>query len=74
MVWLVAPSLVARQQGVSGSVVGGDSTKVPGTNPLWWKLICSEFSDLLENPGTPSERAIKHKIDLLPDSVSPAKR
>ena len=29
-------------------------------------------SDVFEPPGTPPDRAIKHGIDLLPDSVPPA--
>ena len=52
----------------------GDSTKVPGTDPLRLELIYSKFSDVFEKPGTSPERIIKHKIDLLPDSVLPAKR
>ena len=52
---------------------GRDSTKVLGIDPLHWELICSEFSDVFEKPGTPSERAIKHKINLLPDSILSAK-
>ena len=52
----------------------GDNTKVPGTEPSHWELICSEFSDIFEKPGTPPERAIKHEIDLLPDTVLPAMR
>ena len=53
---------------------GGDSIKVPGTNPSHWELICSKFSDVFEKSGTPPERAIKYEIDLLPDSVPPAKK
>ena len=74
MVWLVAPSLIAGHQGGFGSVWGGDSTKVPGTDLSRWELICNEFSDAFEKPGTPPERAIKYEIDLLPDTVPPAKR
>ena len=56
-------------------VLGGeDSTKVPGANPLYWELVCNEFIDAFKNPGTPPKRAIKHKIDLLPDSIPPAKK
>ena len=72
--WLVAPSLVAGHKGLLAVLGGGDSTKVPGTDPSHWELIYSEFSDVFEKPGTPPERAIKHEIDLLPDSVPPAKR
>ena len=53
---------------------GGGSTKVPGTDPSHCELICSEFGDTFENPGTPPERAIKSEIDLLPDYVQPTKR
>ena len=53
---------------------GGDHTKVLGTDPLHWELICTEFSDAFEKPSTPPERAIKHEIDLLPDSIPHAKR
>ena len=56
-------------KGVLTALGGGDSTKVPGTDPSHWELICSEFSDALEKPSTPPERAIKYKIDLLPDSI-----
>ena len=60
--------------GVLAAFGGGDSTKVPGTDPSHWELICSEFSDIFEKPGTPPERFIKHVIDLLLDSVLSAKR
>ena len=53
---------------------GEDSTKVPGTDTSHGELMCSEFSDILKNPGTPPERGMKHEIDLLPDSVPAAKR
>ena len=53
---------------------GGDSTNVPGTYPSHWELIYSEFSDVFKKPGIPPKSTIKHKIDLLPDSVPPAKR
>ena len=53
---------------------GGDSTKVPGTHPPHWELICSEFSNMFEKQGTPPERAIKHEINLLPIFVPPLKR
>ena len=53
---------------------GGDSTKVPCTDPPCLELICSEFSDVFEKLGTPLDGAIKHKIELLPDSVLSAKR
>ena len=54
-------------------LVGGDRTKVPGTDPSCWELIGSKFSDAFEKPGTLPERAIKHQIDFLPDFVRPAK-
>ena len=38
------------------------------------KLICSEFNNVFEKPCISPEKAIKHEIDLLPDSVPPAKR
>ena len=69
MVWCVAPSLIAKHQGGVGSLGGGDSTKVPGTDPSHKELIGSEFTDISEKPGTPPEIAIKHEIDLLPESV-----
>ena len=53
---------------------GGDSTKVLDIDPSHRELICSVFSNGFEEPGTPPERAIKYEIDLLPDSVPPAKR
>ena len=53
---------------------GEDSTKVPGTDSSHWELIYSEFSDAYKKPGFPPERTIKHEIDLLPDSVPPARR
>ena len=74
MLWLVAPSLIAGYQGSIGWFGGENSTKVLGTNPSHWKLICSEFSDAFEEPGTPHERVIKHEIDLLADSIPRDKR
>ena len=53
---------------------GGDSLKVPGISPSCWELIHSEFDDVFEKPGTPPERVIKYKIDLLPNSVLPTKK
>ena len=60
--------------GVLAAFGGGGSTKVPGTEPSHWEQICSKFSDIFESPSTPPERVIKHEIDLLLDSVLPAKR
>lgn len=31
--------------------------------------IISEFSDVFGDPGAPSEREIKHRIDLIDESV-----
>ena len=57
------------------AVLGGvDSTKVPGTDPLCWELIYGKFSDIFKKPGPPPEKAIKHKIDLLPHSLPLAER
>ena len=53
MVWLVAPHLLLDTKGVLAALVGGDSTKVLGTDPLYCDLICSEFSGVFERPGTP---------------------
>ena len=61
-------------KGVLAVLEGGDSTKVLGTDPSYWELIYSEFSDVLEKLDTPPEKAIKHRIDLLPISVPPTKR
>ena len=74
MVWLIAPLVIAEHQWGVGSVGGWDSTKVLGTDPSRWELICSEFSDVFEQPGTPPEIATKHEIGLLIDSEPPAKR
>ena len=52
----------------------GDSTMVLSTDPLYWELIYIENSDIFEHPGTLTERAIKYKVYLLPDSVPPANR
>ena len=62
MVWLIVHSLIAGHQGVLAVLGGGDSTKVPGTDPSHWELICSEFSNVLEKPGIPPERPVKYKI------------
>ena len=67
MVWLLTPSLPDRHQ-------EGKSKKVPPAEHSCWELICCKLSDVFEKPGTPPEKAIKHEIDLLLDSVLPAKR
>ena len=71
---LLYPQSLLDTKGVLTVLGGGDSTKVPSTDPSHWELICSVFSDIFENPGIPPKRAFKHKIDLLPDSVLPAER
>ena len=53
MVWLVVPSLIAGHQGVLAELVGGDSTKAPGTDLSRWKLICSKLSDVLRSQTLP---------------------
>ena len=60
-------------KGVLAALGGVNSTKVPGTDPSYWELVFSEFSNVFENPGTLLERAIKHEIDLPPDCVPLAK-
>ena len=52
----------------------GYITKVPGTDVSHWELIFSECNNFFEKPATPPENAIKHEVELLPDSVPPAKR
>ena len=71
---LMLPHSLLNTKGVLVALGGRDSTKVICTDPSHWELICSESSDGFEKPGTPPEKAIKHKIYLLPDSVPPAKR
>ena len=71
---LLHPHSLPDTKGVLSELGERDSTKVTSTNPSRWELICSEFSDVLEKPGTPPARTIKHETDLLPDSVLPAKR
>ena len=69
---LLHPYSLQDTKGVLGTL-GGNSTKVPGTDPSHWDLICSEFRDVFEKLGFPPERAIKYLIDFLPDSVLPVK-
>ena len=71
---LLHPNLLLNTNGVLATLGVGDSTKVTGTDLLHWEQICNDFSDAYEPPSTPPERAIKRKIDLLLDSVPPAKR
>ena len=68
MVWLVTPSIIAGHQGGTGSIGGKDQYQ--GTDLSHWELICSEFSDVFEKPGTPPERTIKYKIELLLNSTT----
>ena len=72
MVWL--PYSLLDTKGVLAALGERDSTKVLATNTLYWELICSVFSYIFEKPGTLLERAIKHEIDSLPDSVLSAMR
>ena len=67
-------NLLRDTKGVLAALGVGDGTKITSTDLSYWELICSEFSNILEPPGTPPERATEFKIDLLPDSVLPAKR
>ena len=71
---LLYPHLFLETKEVLAVLGEGDRAKVPGNDPSCWELICSEFSNIFEKPDTPPERAIKCKIDLLPDSAPPAKR
>ena len=71
---LLHPHSLLDTKGVLAVLGGGDSTKVLGTNPLHWELIHSEFSDIFEKQSNSLERTTKHNIDLLPNSVLPAKR
>ena len=71
---LLHPLLPMDARRVLAVLGGRDSTKVPGTDSTRWEQIYSEFSDILEQPGTPPERAIENKIDFMPDSVLPAKK
>ena len=71
---LLHPHSLLDTKGLLAALGGGDSTKIQGTNPSCWEIVCSEFSDILENPGTLPERSIKHEIDLLPDSIPDAKK
>ena len=71
---LCHPHSLLETKGVLAALGGGDNTKVPGAELLYLELICGEFSDVFEKPGIPPDRAIKHEIDLLPDSIPPAKK
>ena len=71
---LLHPHSLLDTKGVLTTLEGGDSAKVLGTDPSLWEQVCSEFSNVLEQPGSPLERAIKHEVDLLPCSKPPAKR
>ena len=71
---LLHPHSLLVTKGMLTVLGGGDSPKVLGTDPSHWELICHKFVDVFKKPSTPPERAIKHDIDLLPDSAPPAKR
>ena len=49
------------------------SMQWPGIDHSYWELIFSEFTDVFENPSPLPGRAIKHKINLLPDTVQTTK-
>ena len=54
---------------------GGDGTKVLGTDPSRWELICSELLVMfLRSQALPLREPLKHEIDFMLDSVPPAKR
>ena len=53
------PHLLLDTKRLLAALREGDNAKVPGTDPSYWELMCSEFGDLFEKPSTPSERAIK---------------
>ena len=55
---LLHPYSLLDTKGVLATLVEGDGTKVAGSDPLDWELICGEFSDVFEKPDTPPERAI----------------
>ena len=71
---LLHPYFLLDTKGVLLSLGGENSTNILGIDPSHWELICSGFSGVFEKPSTPPERAIKFKIDFLPDSVLPTKR
>ena len=71
---LLHPHSLLDTKGVLAVYWGGDSTKLPGIDPLYWNSICREFSDVFEQLGAAPERAVKHQIDFLPDCVPPAER
>ena len=68
---LLHPRSLMDTKGVLAELGGGDSTKVPGTDPSHWELIFSELTDVFEKLATLPEKAIKLKIDLLPDFAPP---
>ena len=71
---LLHPHSLLDTKGAIAVLGGGDSTKVQSIDLSHWKHICSEFYDIFGTTGTPPDRAIKHKIDLLPNYVPLAKR
>ena len=74
MVWLVAPSLIAGNQGVLAALGEGDSTKVLGTDLSHWELTYAVgLVMFFRSQALPLREPCKNEIDLLPDSVPPAK-
>ena len=59
---LLHPHSLLDSKGVLVELRGGDSTKVPHTDPLHWELICSGFSDAFEQQGGTPERAINTRL------------
>ena len=55
-----------------------EAETVPGegeAHPLSrWDKLCEKFPKVFAEPGTPPERAVKHKIDILEGSKPPAHR
>ena len=44
---LLHPHSLLETKGALAALRGRDSTKLPHTDPSYWELICSEFSDVL---------------------------
>ena len=65
---LLHPHSLLDTKGVVVALGAGDSTKVLHTDPSCWELIYSVLSEIFEKLGTSLEIAIKHVIELLPDS------
>ena len=43
---LLQPHLLMDIKGVLAMLGEGDNTKVPDADPLHWKLLCSNYSDV----------------------------